>query len=141
MGTKTLAEAAMNVLDKLKRKLIELAIQKAFAGIGGMIGGPVGKFFSGFFATGGRPPVGKAAIVGERGPELFVPSVAGTVIPNTDIGVGGGNTNIINVSVDASGTQAEGDEATSSQLGKLIGLAVQQELVKQTRAGGLLSKA
>ena len=141
MGTKTLAEAAINVLDNLKRKLVELAIQKAFAGIGGMIGGPVGGFLSGFFAKGGRPPVGKAAIVGERGPELFVPSVAGTVIPNTDIGVGGGNTNIINVSVDASGTQAEGDDATSSQLGKLIGLAVQQELVKQSRAGGLLSRA
>ena len=141
MGTKTLAEAAINVLEKLRRKLIELAIQKALAGIGGSLGGPIGKFFSGFFAKGGRPPVGKAAIVGERGPELFVPSVAGTVIPNNDIGIGGGNTNIINVTVDASGTEAEGDDATSSQLGKLIGLAVQQELVKQTRAGGLLSRA
>jgi lambda family phage tail tape measure protein len=34
------------------------------------------------FADGGDPPVGKASIVGERGPELFVPKQAGTIIPN-----------------------------------------------------------
>jgi hypothetical protein len=33
------------------------------------------------FAEGGSPPVGRPSIVGERGPELFVPQVAGTVIP------------------------------------------------------------
>ena len=29
-------------------------------------------------------------IVGERGPELFVPSSAGTIIPNNQVGRGGG---------------------------------------------------
>jgi hypothetical protein len=33
------------------------------------------------FADGGRPPVGVASIVGERGPELFVPDQAGQIIP------------------------------------------------------------
>jgi len=33
------------------------------------------------FAAGGNPPVGKASLVGEKGPELFVPSAAGTIIP------------------------------------------------------------
>jgi len=33
------------------------------------------------FAEGGNPPVGKASLVGEKGPELFVPSAAGTIIP------------------------------------------------------------
>ena len=33
------------------------------------------------FAEGGRPPVGKASLVGEKGPELFVPSSSGTIIP------------------------------------------------------------
>jgi hypothetical protein len=36
----------------------------------------------GLFAEGGRPPVGQPSIVGERGPELFVPDQAGTIIPN-----------------------------------------------------------
>jgi len=137
MGTQTLAEAAIKVLDRMKRKLVELAIQKALAGIGG----PVGGFLSTVFgrANGGRVSANQPYMVGERGREVFVPTTSGTIVPNNQLG--GGNTNIINVSVDASGTQAEGDEATSSQLGKLIGLAVQQELVKQSRAGGLLSRA
>lgn len=36
---------------------------------------------AGAFADGGRPPVGEVSIVGERGPELFVPDTAGTIIP------------------------------------------------------------
>ena len=138
MGTQTLAQAAINVLEQMRRKLVELAIQKAIAGIGG----PIGGFFQSIlpFAEGGRPPVGRASIVGERGPELFVPSVAGTVIPNHQLG-GGGSVNNVVVNVDASGTEVEGDDELSNQLGKLVGLAVQQELIKQQRAGGLLSKA
>lgn len=34
------------------------------------------------FADGGEPPVNKPSIVGERGPELFVPKTAGTIVPN-----------------------------------------------------------
>lgn len=90
---------------------------------------------SGFkFADGGRPPVGKASLVGERGPELFVPSRAGTIIPNHQLG--GAN---VTVNVDASGSNVEGDAEQASQLGKAIGIAVQQELVKQKRPGGLLA--
>ena len=35
-----------------------------------------------WYAEGGRPPVGEPAIIGERGPELFVPDRAGTIVPN-----------------------------------------------------------
>jgi phage-related minor tail protein len=35
-----------------------------------------------YHAKGGRPRVGKLAVVGEKGPELFVPDTAGTIIPN-----------------------------------------------------------
>lgn len=38
------------------------------------------------FADGGIPPVGKASLVGERGPELFVPNTAGRIIPNEALG-------------------------------------------------------
>ena len=40
------------------------------------------------FEKGGRPPVGEPSIVGEKGPELFVPDRAGTVIPNNQLGMG-----------------------------------------------------
>jgi TP901 family phage tail tape measure protein/lambda family phage tail tape measure protein len=45
---------------------------------------------AGAFADGGDPPVGKPSLVGERGPEIFVPKAAGTIVPNEMIGGGGG---------------------------------------------------
>lgn len=35
------------------------------------------------FQRGGRPGVGEPVVVGEAGPEVFVPDTAGTIIPNT----------------------------------------------------------
>lgn len=48
----------------------------------------VGKIFG--FASGGNPPVGVPSLIGERGPELFVPKTAGTVIPNNMLNMLGG---------------------------------------------------
>ena len=50
----------------------------AFSNVGGI---EFGSFGVGSFAEGGRPPVGRPSLVGEKGPELFVPSTAGTIIP------------------------------------------------------------
>ena len=56
-------------------------------GIFGETGGPNGgpnlfKIFGGYqFAKGGRPKVGVPALVGEQGPELFIPQTAGEIIP------------------------------------------------------------
>uniref|UniRef100_A0A6H1ZEK3 Putative tail protein n=1 Tax=viral metagenome TaxID=1070528 RepID=A0A6H1ZEK3_9ZZZZ len=38
------------------------------------------------FALGGRPPIGQASLVGERGPEMFVPDEVGSIIPNNKLG-------------------------------------------------------
>jgi hypothetical protein len=43
------------------------------------------------------------------------------------------------VNVDASGSNVEGDAEDSKQLGRVIAAAIQQELVKQKRPGGLLA--
>ena len=40
------------------------------------------KFGAAHFAEGGRPPVGVPSFVGERGPEVFVPDVPGTIVPH-----------------------------------------------------------
>ena len=53
------------------------------------------------YADGGQPPVGKASIVGERGPELFVPNTAGTIIPNHQLGSMGSTTNVTNNYINA----------------------------------------
>lgn len=51
------------------------------------------------FADGGNPPLNVASMVGERGPELFVPRGAGTIIPNDQLtgGGGGGSVTVSNV--------------------------------------------
>jgi hypothetical protein len=50
--------------------------------------------------------------------------------------MGGAN---VTVNVDASGTQAQGNQPNAKLLGQAIGAAVQAELIKQKRPGGLLA--
>jgi len=85
-------------------------------------------------ANGGIAKAGRTHLVGERGPELFTPGVTGTVTPNHALG---GTTVVVNV--DASGSSVQGDEDNSRELGRLISVAVQSELVQQKRPGGLLA--
>ena len=53
MGTKTLAQAAISVLNDLKRKLIEVATQQAVSGIGNFLGNALGGIFAGGFGGSG----------------------------------------------------------------------------------------
>jgi len=62
------------------------------SGLGGILGGggiggifKKGKKLLGF-AGGGRPPMGVASLVGEEGPELFVPDTPGSIVPNGGMG-------------------------------------------------------
>ena len=141
-GTKTLAEAAISVLNDLKRKLIEVAIQQAVSGIGGKIGKFLGKAFGvdGKAANGGRIGAGQSFLVGEKGPEIFTPRSSGMVTANDKISLGGGGiTNVITVNVDANSSDVTGNDAEANQLGNQIAAAIQSELIKQKRAGGLLA--
>jgi len=142
MGTKSLADAASSILNNLKRQLIELAIQRAVSGIGGKIGGFLGRAFSGGKERGGRVSAGGAFVVGERGPEILqMGSKGGNIIPNSAIGKGGGTTtNLVTVNVDASGSSVSGNTADANALGQVIGAAVQAQLIKEKRAGGLLTR-
>ena len=151
-GAQSFGQAMTNVLNRIKDKIIDAQLDRLVDGIGDSfsnsarggtrkgIGGFLGGLIGGLFADGGRPPVGKASIVGERGPELFVPKVAGTIIPNNKLGEGDNTTNIVNVSVDASGSSVAGNSANAQQLGAVIGAAVQAQLIKEKRSGGLLAR-
>jgi hypothetical protein len=89
-------------------------------------------------ANGGPVGMRKPYIVGEKGPELFVPNQSGNIIPNHDLGGMGSSTNIV-VNVDASGSSVEGDEEQGRELGRMISVAIQSELIKQKRPGGMLA--
>ena len=90
---------------------------------------------------GGRVSAGGAFLVGERGPEILqMGSKGGNIIPNSQIGGGGDSVvNNISVSVDASGSAVSGSSAGGNELGQQIAVAIQSELIKQKRAGGLLA--
>ena len=161
-GTMSVGDAFRNMFSRIADHFLDMAAQmmanQLQRSILGMFGGSLfGGGFNGLslldgmanpfsapastvspflgFANGGNPPVGRASIVGERGPELFVPNSAGTIIPNHDLG---GGTNIV-VNVDASGSSVEGDEDEGRALGIALSAAIETELIKQKRPGGLLA--
>jgi len=132
-GTKTLGETALGIIKQLARQFLTMGINQGFSALGST-GGILGKLFGGGRASGGTVKGGTSYMVGERGPELFTPGRSGSIAPNS--AMGGAS---VTVNVDASGSSVEGDGPNASQLGKAIGAAVQAELIKQKRPGGLLN--
>jgi hypothetical protein len=68
-------------------------------------------------------------------PEAYVPLPDGRTIPVT---MKGGGANVV-VNVDASGSSVQGNAPDANALGRAVGAAVQAELIKQKRPGGLLA--
>ena len=126
-GTKTLGDVARSVFSEIQRSLIRFGVNAFLSGLPG-----IGGFFR---ANGGPVSAGKSYMVGERGPEMFVPNTGGRIIPNSDMG---GSTNVV-VNVDASGSSVEGDEERGKELGQMLSAAIQSELINQRRPGGLLA--
>ena len=126
-GTKTLGEVANSVFTQISRTLLQFGVNSLLGSIPG-----IGSLFK---AEGGSVKRGGSYIVGERGPELFTPGSSGMITPNNQLG---GSTNVV-VNVDASGSAVEGDEDRGRELGRLISVAVQSELLEQKRPGGLLA--
>lgn len=60
---------------------------KAVGGLGGGISSVLGLLPG--FASGGAIDSGTLAMVGEKGPELFMPKTSGTIIPNNKFSMGG----------------------------------------------------
>jgi len=154
----SLRKIASGVLVDIAKQLLQVfVIQKAISAISGLFGGG-GGFGGGlptsyagvqvnplvtaglpsFKAKGGPVRGGSPYVVGERGPELFVPNSSGSIVPNSQLGGMGGNVSVT-VNVDASGSQVQGDANQAKALGGVISAAVQSEIIKQQRPGGLLA--
>ena len=157
-GTMSVQDAFRNMFMRIADHFLDMAAQmmaaqisKGFLGLfGNMFGGAASNaaplitddvfnlgfdtslISAGAFANGGYAQRGKSYLVGEKGPEMFTPgAVGGQVSPM-------GSTNIV-VNVDASGSNVQGDEEQGRELGRLISVAVQSEIIQQQRPGGLLA--
>ena len=97
-------------------------------GLGGFSG------FQGGFANGGSVMSGKPALVGERGPELFVPGRSGSIVPNS--AMGGVQVGSINITVQNTGEQLS--PAAQKQIANQVQGIVMSTLVNERRSGGVL---
>ena len=75
------SDFARSIVADLAKMIAKALIFRSISGFMGSLGIPLPGF-----AEGGSPPVGQPSIVGEKGPELFIPKQAGTVIPNNKLG-------------------------------------------------------
>jgi len=147
-GKANFADLARSIIADITRIAIRQAIIRPL--VGALF--PTPNAMGNVFASNGIVPFAKGGIVdkpmlfpfakgiglmGEAGPEAIMPLKRG---PGGRLGVeaSGGSTSVV-VNVDAKGTQAQGDQPNSAALGRAIGAAVQAELIKQKRPGGLLA--
>lgn len=160
-GTKTAQQAFADFLNSIVDILMKSAAQmiaqyiaigiaRSFAGVGGLFQGAGPVQFPGSTnvnptaafglpnlmarANGGSVTAGQPYLVGERGPELFMPGRSGSIAPSGSFS----GANVV-VNVNASGSSVQGNGPDAAALGRAVGVAVQAELIKQKRPGGLLA--
>ena len=132
-----LRDVAVAALNDIVNSAVRAGLDQLFGGGGGGGfgggGGGLGGFFSGLFgslfpgrATGGPVAPGRPYMVGERGPELFVPAVSGRVLPSGTQPPA----RIVNIAVNVT---APGEPAALRRSAGQIAAGVQRALVRAER--------
>jgi hypothetical protein len=124
-----LAGSFKRTIDRMVSDLLASQLLKFLTGdfgttgsLGGILGGIIGRY------TGGPVTSNSPYLVGERGPELFVPNTSGRIIDaNTTSGMGGSVSVTNNFSVSGSV-----DTRTQSQIGSMVGMSVNRAIRRNT---------
>lgn len=142
-------------LGSIGQMLAKFAAQQAvmsFLNLFGMGGGGstvLGSLFGGFRANGGDVQQGKAYVVGEKRPELFVPKTNGTILPSVPTGgrsSGGGSMTInpaisLSVTIEGNGSNIDLD-ALEARMHGTVNTAVNsvmRQIINERRHGGFLN--
>lgn len=150
-----------NLSDFVNGVIDDIDFVGLFGGIAGLFGGggsgpglpPGGTFTSGggfMLAAGGPARAGQPYIVGERGPELFVPNMNGMVVPNHKLrgsgvgGLSGGGEGITNVfNIDARGSEVGVETRIRQELSRavpsIVNASVQATVERRQRNPRLFS--
>jgi hypothetical protein len=89
LGFDDLQKVAFRTMDSIAARAISSGIGSLFGGLGAGAGGLLGQSLGALLglpgrATGGPVSPGRGYVVGENGPELFVPASSGRIAPNQD---------------------------------------------------------
>ena len=150
-GKLNFADLTRSILADITRIIIRQSIITPLLGVFGITTSAKGNVFDkGLkeYAKGGivtQPTLfkygsggtGNFGLMGEAGAEAILPLKRGRS-GNLGVEASGGATNIV-VNVDASGSSVQADQADSKALGMALSTAIQTELIKQKRPGGLLA--
>jgi hypothetical protein len=105
-GTESVADAFKKMANAIIADLARIAIRQAITGplAGGLAnlfggGGGLGSLFGGARASGGPVSAGKAYLVGEKRPELFVPNRSGVIVPRVPPAASGGGRGDVTVNL------------------------------------------
>jgi hypothetical protein len=150
---KTFGEIAADFAAMLARMALQAAVSQVFKAVFGAIGGSAGVGFvpgpayggvsdigqgpTAFplpaRAGGGPVAAGQSYMVGEYGPERFVPSVAGRIDPH-----GSGDAGGVTVNVDMGQTQGAANPSQALEFGRRVRAAVVEVISQEKRPGGTL---
>lgn len=139
-------EGAKNFEDALKRVVLQMIRMALLSDTGqsflsNLFSNTIGSFFGGGSsvpgkAIGGPIAGGKAYMVGERGPELFVPRMGGSIVPNGG-GVGGMS---ISFNVDARGAQVGVADQIRAMFPQMV-RQIKAEIRNDASRGGAFASA
>lgn len=129
-----LGHAAFQGGEAFERALADMAQSLALSGLRNIFEGLLTNLAggSGFLGTlisgraaGGPVAAGTPYVVGEKGPELFVPRASGTIIPNAVASSGGGSM-VLNMPIDARGAQQGVAEQIRAVAPAIVAAAVRE---------------
>jgi len=131
-------EVLSNLVRRLESKAFDKLFDLAFAPQGAATGSVFTQLITALTgkAGGGAVSGGSPYVVGEKGPELFVPGRSGMIVPNKVMAKGQPpSSRNLNVSVDVTG--ANGDQAIEDAVNRGVQRAVQQSVsIVNTTAPG-----
>lgn len=132
LGFDDLKRVALSAMNEIAAQAVQglFSGQSGSGGIGGLLnlGGLLGSVLGlPGRATGGPVSPGRGYVVGERGPELFVPTSAGRVVPNGGEARSSREVRVsINVATPAGGNAPQALQRSSRQVASAVRRALQQ---------------
>lgn len=124
--------------------------------------GPLANFLAGMFGGGGGNPLsfseaqfggglpararggpvqaGRAYMVGEEGPEPFIPGTSGTILPNGALGGGISVSVVVNQNGESTQSNVQSDDADGHRFGERLAGAVRAVILDESRPGGVVDR-